>query len=67
MLTLPLHGLPMPSPIVGAGLGFSKTINGNLELIHGLQRLRTALLPPMHRMPVLAGPSRKSFLSIAGR
>lgn len=45
-----------------AGIGFSKMLEGNLELMAGLRRFRQALLPPLQNMPILAGPSRKRFL-----
>ena len=45
-----------------AGIGFSKMAEGNLELMAGLQRFRQKLLPPLQKMPILAGPSRKRFL-----
>lgn len=45
-----------------AGIGFSKTAEGNLELMAGLQCFRRKLLPPLLNMPILAGPSRKRFL-----
>jgi dihydropteroate synthase len=48
--------------ILDPGLGFSKTGEHNLELIGGLPRLRAALPPPLRHLPLLLGPSRKSFL-----
>ncbi|KAK9817552.1 hypothetical protein WJX74_004633 [Apatococcus lobatus] len=48
--------------ITDPGIGFSKTAQGCLELMAGLQRFRQELQPPLQKMPILAGPSRKRFL-----
>ena len=42
--------------IVDPGIGFGKTVEQNLELIYHLNELKTLGLP------ILAGPSRKSFI-----
>ena len=42
--------------VLDPGLGFAKTATQNLELIRGLDRFRTL------GRPLLAGPSRKSFI-----
>ncbi len=46
-----------------AGIGFSKDLEGNLELMKGLQIFREQLQQPLHHMPILAGFSRKRFLA----
>ncbi len=50
-------GIPPERIVLDPGIGFSKTAEQNLELIRGLGRLRRAL-----GRPLLAGPSRKSFI-----
>ena len=53
-----------------SGIGFSKTGDGNLELIRHLGDLRGRALQGAFRRggPLLVGPSRKGFLgAIAGR
>ena len=45
-----------------AGIGFAKTAQGNLEIMSGLQRIRSQLQGPLQNMPMLLGPSRKGFL-----
>ncbi len=54
---------------VYAGIGFSKTPEGNLDLIRHLGELRRDHLEgAFSRGPMLVGPSRKSFLgAITGR
>lgn len=44
------------------GVGFAKTVTGNLELMCGLEKVRSQLQGPLHSMPMLVGPSRKGFL-----
>ena len=44
--------------IVDPGIGFSKTAGQNLQLLHGLAAFKKAL-----GLPVLIGPSRKSFVA----
>lgn len=54
--------------IMDPGLGFAKNVQGNLQLIAGLGKLRRALRPPLYGLPILVGPSRKGFLgSVTGR
>ena len=45
-----------------AGVGFAKTGKGNLEVMCGLQRIRSQLKGALQGMPLLLGPSRKGFL-----
>lgn len=45
-----------------AGIGFAKNMQGNLEIISGLQRIRSQLKGSIQGMPMLLGPSRKGFL-----
>ena len=47
---------------VGAGIGFAKTSEGNAALIQGLKVVKEQLEPPLNKMPMLVGPSRKGFL-----
>ena len=47
---------------MGVGVGFAKTAQGNLEVMSGLQRIRSQLQAPLQGMPMLLGPSRKGFL-----
>ncbi len=51
------HGVGRDRLIVDPGIGFGKTADQNLQLIQGLDRLSRAL-----ELPVLLGPSRKSFI-----
>lgn len=54
--------------VLDPGLGFAKTQEGNLRLLAGLPALRAALPPPLGRLPLLLGPSRKGFLgALTGR
>lgn len=48
--------------ILDPGLGFAKDGESNLKLMAGLGRVRRALPPPLRRLPMLLGPSRKAFL-----
>jgi len=55
-------GLPAARVAVDPGLGFGKSVEGNLELIRRLDELL-----PLGR-PILVGPSRKSFIgAVLGR
>ena len=45
-----------------AGIGFAKNMDGNLEIMSGLQRIRSQLKGAIQGMPMLIGPSRKGFL-----
>ena len=45
-----------------AGIGFAKNMEGNLEIMGGLQRIRSQLKGSIQGMPMLLGPSRKGFL-----
>ena len=45
-----------------AGIGFAKNMEGNLEMMSGLQRIRSQLKGSIQGMPMLLGPSRKGFL-----
>ena len=49
-------GIPDSKIILDPGLGFGKTVEQNLELIHRLDEIRAL------GYPVLLGPSRKSFI-----
>lgn len=48
--------------ILDPGLGFAKTVQGNLQLMAQLERLQGLLRPPLRGLPLLLGPSRKGFL-----
>ena len=48
----------------GAGLGFAKGSEGNLQLLSGLPRLRRGLRGALRHAPLLVGPSRKTFLGL---
>ena len=50
-------GIPAERIVLDPGICFSKTAEQNHDLIRGLGRLRSSL-----GRPVLAGPSRKSFI-----
>lgn len=65
-LTAPLL---FPSLYAPAGVGFSKTVQGNLELIRHLADMKAhALHGPFQQGPLLVGPSRKGFLGrLTGR
>ena len=61
-------GIPAWALIVDPGLGFSKSAEGNIELIRHLGSIKGLMQGPLQRGPVLMGPSRKSFLGkILGR
>ncbi len=51
-------GIPRDSIVIDPGIGFGKSVEGNLELLRGLDRLAST------GYPVLVGTSRKSFLGI---
>ena len=65
------QGLPAWRVITDPGLGFSKSIDQNVELIRDLPRFRDSLgdySNALSHMPVLIGPSRKGFLGkLTGR
>lgn len=44
------------------GIGFAKTVRGNVELMCGLEKVQAQLQGPLQGMPLLVGPSRKGFL-----
>jgi len=50
-------GVPRNRLVVDPGIGFGKDLAGNLALLANVDRLRSRL-----GLPVLVGPSRKSFL-----
>lgn len=55
-------GVPREAIAVDPGIGFGKTVTHNLELIRGLAAFATL------GVPVLVGPSRKSFIgTVTGR
>ncbi|WP_136513044.1 dihydropteroate synthase [Geomonas edaphica] len=55
-------GVPAGRIVVDPGLGFGKSVQGNLELIKRLEEFR-----PLG-CPILVGPSRKSFIgAVTGR
>jgi len=55
-------GIPSESLIVDPGLGFGKSLEQNLEILNHLNRLESLGLP------IMAGPSRKSFIGkLTGR
>ncbi|GAX75546.1 hypothetical protein CEUSTIGMA_g2989.t1 [Chlamydomonas eustigma] len=64
-----MAGVPAWNIILDPGIGFSKTPEGNLDLIRHLSLLRgQALQGGFKNAPMLVGPSRKSFLGkITGR
>jgi dihydropteroate synthase len=49
-------GIPRERIILDPGIGFGKTVEQNLELVHRLEELKTL------GYPLLVGPSRKSFV-----
>ena len=49
-------GIPPEKIIVDPGIGFGKTVEQNLELVHRLSELKAL------GYPLLVGPSRKSFV-----
>eukprot|EP00878_Enallax_costatus_P029007 GHUV01031384.1.p1 GENE.GHUV01031384.1~~GHUV01031384.1.p1 ORF type:complete len:532 (+),score=180.88 GHUV01031384.1:1189-2784(+) len=55
--------------ILDPGLGFSKTSEGNAQLLGNLQNMRREMLRGVWgRMPLLVGPSRKRFIGkLTGR
>jgi len=52
-------GVPRSRLVVDPGIGFGKDLAGNLALLANVDRLRGRL-----GLPVLVGPSRKSFLGV---
>lgn len=64
-------GIPAWRIITDPGIGFSKTLEQNLELLGGLSAVRQGLAAnsvAASHGPILIGPSRKSFLGkICGR
>jgi dihydropteroate synthase len=50
------HQIPVNRIAVDPGIGFGKTANHNLKILHNLQRFADLGLP------VMVGPSRKSFI-----
>ncbi|KAL4569468.1 hypothetical protein LXL04_025106 [Taraxacum kok-saghyz] len=66
-----LHGVPAWRVIIDPGIGFSKSSEGNLEILMGLKRIRGEIGRKslgVSRAPLLIGPSRKRFLGeICGR
>ena len=61
-LGLSSNAIVCPCVHDAAGVGFAKTGKGNLEVMCGLQRIRSQLKGSIHGMPMLLGPSRKGFL-----
>jgi dihydropteroate synthase len=56
------RGISRDQLVIDPGLGFAKTTEQNLEILQSLERFQEL------RLPVLAGPSRKSFIGkITGR
>jgi len=51
-------GVSEPQIAVDIGIGFSKTLDQNLELLANLDKIRNAF----PQFPMIVGPSRKSFL-----
>lgn len=49
-------------PVLLAGIGFAKTLQGNCQLIRDLPVVRQQLQGCLRHQPLLAGPSRKGFL-----
>ena len=45
-----------------AGIGFSKTVEGNCALVGGMAVVRASMQGTFRNLPILAGPSRKRFL-----
>ncbi|MEM7675290.1 MAG: dihydropteroate synthase, partial [Myxococcota bacterium] len=54
-------GVAPQNIVVDPGIGFGKTVDDNLELLRNLSALR-GLVDAEEGLPVLVGPSRKSFL-----
>eukprot|EP00890_Picochlorum_soloecismus_P002129 jgi/Picsp_1/2917/NSC_01142-R1_dihydropterin pyrophosphokinase dihydropteroate synthase len=54
--------------VLDPGIGFSKSTDGNLNLISGIHKMRKAMESPFQNLPILIGPSRKKFLGdVTGR
>jgi len=63
-----LAGIEAWRLILDPGIGFSKSTDGNLDLISGIQKIRQAMESPFQNLPILMGPSRKKFLGdVTGR
>jgi len=60
-----LSGIPLWRIVIDPGIGFSKKTGHNLEIIKGLESIRREIgkmsIGASH-VPILLGPSRKSFL-----
>ncbi|CAO2830189.1 unnamed protein product [Amaranthus hypochondriacus] len=60
-----LSGIPAWRIVIDPGIGFSKNTNQNLEILHGLQKIREEIAKKslaVAHCPLLIGPSRKRFL-----
>ncbi|CAN8229998.1 unnamed protein product [Cochlearia groenlandica] len=60
-----LSGIPAWRVMIDPGLGFSKSVDHNLDMIMDLPKLREEMAKrsiAMSRAPILIGPSRKRFL-----
>lgn len=60
-----LSGIPLWRIVLDPGIGFSKKSGDNFELIAGLKSIRREMSKMSigaSRVPILLGPSRKSFL-----
>ncbi|XP_031493007.1 folate synthesis bifunctional protein, mitochondrial-like isoform X1 [Nymphaea colorata] len=58
-------GIPSWRIIIDPGIGFSKTVEQNLEILMGMQTIRKEIAHrslAISHAPMLIGPSRKSFL-----
>jgi 2-amino-4-hydroxy-6-hydroxymethyldihydropteridine diphosphokinase/dihydropteroate synthase len=63
-----LAGIESWRLVLDPGIGFSKSTDGNLSLIAGIQSMRQAMESPFQNLPILVGPSRKKFLGdVTGR
>jgi 2-amino-4-hydroxy-6-hydroxymethyldihydropteridine diphosphokinase / dihydropteroate synthase len=64
-----LAGIESWRLILDPGIGFAKTSAGNFKLLgSGLDELKSSseyLMPPLNKLPMLVGPSRKGFLGEA--
>ena len=48
--------------VLDPGIGFAKTVEGNIDLVAHLSRFREHISEPYKNLPILLGPSRKRFL-----